>query len=98
MSQKEPIIEIKNVKIQLGGDWVHKDINLTVKRGEILAIVGGSGSGKTTLLREMLMLQRPDAGSIKIFGKEVIDASHDTRSAIRRRWGVLFQQNALFLN
>lgn len=96
MKDQEPIIEVKNVRIQLGGDWVHKDINLTVNRGEILAIVGGSGSGKTTLLREMLMLQRPDAGSIKIFGQEIMNASSSVQSAIRRRWGVLFQQNALF--
>jgi phospholipid/cholesterol/gamma-HCH transport system ATP-binding protein len=96
MSDQKPIIEIKNVKIKLGGDWVHKDINLTINRGEIIAIVGGSGSGKTTLLREMLMLQRPDSGSIKIFGKEIINASHETQSAIQQRWGVLFQQNALF--
>ena len=90
------IIEIKNVKIKLGGEWVHKDINLTVNRGEILAIVGGSGSGKTTLLREMLMLQKPDAGSIKIFDHELTTASTAIRSAVQRRWGVLFQQNALF--
>src|SRR5580700_2548308 len=96
MKEQKPIIEIKNVKIQLGGDWVHKDINLTVNRGEIVAIVGGSGSGKTTLLREMLMLQRPHAGSIKIFDHEIIHASPATQSAIQRRWGVLFQQNALF--
>lgn len=96
MRDQEPIIEIKNVKIQLGGDWIHKDINLTVSRGEIVAIVGGSGSGKTTLLREMLMLQRPNAGSIKIFGQEVINVSSATQRAIQRRWGVLFQQNALF--
>ncbi len=96
MKDQEPIIEIKNVKIQLGGEWVHKDINLTVNRGEIIAIVGGSGSGKTTLLREMLMLQRPDAGSIKIFGRETTNASPATQHAIQRRCGVLFQQNALF--
>ncbi len=96
MKDQKPIIQIKNVKIQLGGDWVHKDMNLTVNRGEILAIVGGSGSGKTTLLREMLMLQRPHAGSIKIFDQEIIHASPATQSAIQRRWGVLFQQNALF--
>jgi len=91
-----PIIEIKNVKIQLGGDWVHKDINLTVNRGEIMAIVGGSGSGKTTLLREMLMLQKPDAGSIRIFDQEITTASPKTQALIQRRWGVLFQQSALF--
>ena len=75
---------------------MHKDINLTVNRGEILAIVGGSGSGKTTLLREMLMLQKPDAGSIRIFDHELMNASTAVRSAVQHRWGVLFQQNALF--
>jgi len=92
----DKIIEIKNVAVELGGDWVHKDVNLSVKRGEILAIVGGSGSGKTTLLREMLMLQEPSKGSIKIFNKEIVNASPKQKNEVRKRWGVLFQQSALF--
>lgn len=93
---EQSIIEMKEVKIKLGGDWVHKDINLTINRGEIIAIVGGSGSGKTTLLREILMLQRPDSGSIKVFGQELMTATPEARLAVQRRCGVLFQQNALF--
>jgi phospholipid/cholesterol/gamma-HCH transport system ATP-binding protein len=95
-SKSEPIIELKKVKTYLGGRWVHEDLNLTVNRGEVLAVVGGSGSGKTTLLREMLMLQRPDSGSIKVFGIELTTASHAKLLEVQRRWGVLFQQSALF--
>ncbi len=96
MTDNDVIIEIKNLKTRLGGTWVHKDINLSVRRGEVLGIVGGSGTGKTTLLREMLCLTRPTAGSIKVFGQEVTTASPQTLLAIQRRWGVLFQSNALF--
>ena len=92
----EPIIEVKHINLQLGGAWVHQDLNLSVNRGEILAIVGGSGSGKTTLLREMLMLQRPDSGSLRIFNQDLMTASPDQLLKVQRRWGVLFQQNALF--
>ncbi|MCC2666669.1 MAG: mkl [Gammaproteobacteria bacterium] len=92
----EPLIEVKNLNLQLGGAWVHKDLNLSVNRGEILAIVGGSGSGKTTLLREMLMLQRPDSGSVRVFNQELMTASPTTFLKVQQRWGVLFQQNALF--
>lgn len=91
-----PIIEIKNLKTQLGGAWVHDGVNLSVQKGEVLGIVGGSGSGKTTLLRNMLMLQKPTAGSVKVFGHELTTASPFTLVAIQRRWGVLFQENALF--
>lgn len=96
MTTDEPIIEIKDVSIQLGGLPVHRNLSLSVNKGEILGIVGGSGSGKTTLLREILHLQQPDSGSIKIFGKETMNASSKTLLELQRRWGVLFQQNALF--
>lgn len=92
----ESIIEIRDLKTRLGNTWVHKGINLDVYKGEVLAIVGGSGSGKTTLLREMLALTKPTSGSIKLFGHEVTKLSSDDKLSIQKRWGVLFQQNALF--
>lgn len=90
------IIEVKNVSVKLGNASIHHNLNLEVKRGEILAIVGGSGSGKTTLLREMLMLQKIDSGTIKVFGKDLAKLSPHELLAIQRRWGVLFQHSALF--
>jgi len=96
MTIEQPIIEVKNLKTNLGGTWVNDGLNLTVKRGEILAIVGGSGSGKTTLLREMLMLLRSNAGSVRVFDQELTTAAPAKLLAVQRRWGVLFQQNALF--
>ncbi len=92
----QPIIEVKDIKINLGGKWVHDGLSLTVLQGENLGIVGGSGSGKTTLLREMLLLQRPNSGSIRVFDHELMTANDTTLLKIQRRWGVLFQQNALF--
>lgn len=90
------IIEISNLTNRLGGQIVHNALNLSVYKKEILGIVGGSGSGKTTLLRSILMLLRPTSGSIKIFDQNIIRASTQQANTIRRRWGVLFQQNALF--
>lgn len=92
----QSIIEVSNLNTRFGKEFVHKGINLTVQTGEILGIVGGSGSGKTTLLREMLGLTIPTSGSIKVFGHELTTASPNVLLAIQRRWGVLFQQNALF--
>jgi phospholipid/cholesterol/gamma-HCH transport system ATP-binding protein len=90
------IIEIKNVKIKIGDTWIHKHLNLSIEQGEIIGIVGSSGSGKSTLLREILMLQKPNAGSIRVFGQELMDASPEELLVIQKRWGILFQENALF--
>lgn len=90
------IIEIKGLKNNLGGQWVHSDVNLTIKKGEILAIIGGSGSGKTTILRSILMLQKPTAGIIRVFGENIGKYNEQEANALRRRWGMLFQHSALF--
>jgi phospholipid/cholesterol/gamma-HCH transport system ATP-binding protein len=93
---KNPIIEIKNLKMKLGGSWVHNHLNLTIEQGEIIGIVGGSGTGKSTLMREIVMLQRPNSGSIRVFGKELMTAAPEDLLEIQKRWGILFQENALF--
>lgn len=90
------IIEIKGLKNYLGNQWVHKDVNLTVQKGEILAIIGGSGSGKTTIFRSLLMLHQPTAGDLKIFGQDLRHLNEQQANRLRRRWGVLFQHSALF--
>jgi phospholipid/cholesterol/gamma-HCH transport system ATP-binding protein len=91
-----PIIEIIGLKNNLGGQWIHQDVNLTVYKGEIIAIIGGSGSGKTTILRSILMLLQPTAGEIRVFGENIHDLDEQAAQLIQRRWGVLFQQSALF--
>ena len=95
-SPPTPIIEISGLKNYMGGAWVHSDVNLTVNKGEILAIIGGSGSGKTTILRTLLMLRKPTAGVIKIFGQDISHLSATETDALRRRWGMMFQHSALF--
>ncbi len=96
MTNNQPVIEVNGLKLKLGDTWVHNGINLKIYPGEILGIVGGSGSGKTTLLREILMLQPLSSGSIKVFGNELTTASSEVLLGVQKRWGVLFQQNALF--
>ncbi len=82
--------------MRFGSKLIHRDLDLTVQRGEILAIVGGSGSGKTTLLREMAMLQEPTAGAVRILGRDTARMDEAQALHVRRRIGVLFQNGALF--
>lgn len=89
-------IEVSHLKTILGGHVIHEDLDLTVNEGEIMAIVGGSGSGKSTLLRAMLLLLQPVAGTLKFFGKALKELSEKEIVELRRSWGVLFQQGALF--
>lgn len=92
----EKIIEVQNLTTRFGNKVVHDNISFSVKRGEILAIVGGSGTGKTTLLRQLMALTKPQAGSIHVFDTDITTASSRELLKIQKRWGVLFQQNALF--
>ena len=92
----ENVIEVTDLKNQLGGKWVHSGLNFTVKKGEIIAIIGGSGCGKTTLLQSILMLRKPTSGSIKVFGIDVTKCSTKEALEVQHRWGVMFQNLALF--
>ncbi len=90
------VIELSQVSTRFGDQVVHDELDLAVRRGEIFALVGGSGSGKSTLLREMILLQRPDAGSIKVLGIELTRIDEPAALALRQRWGVMFQHGGLF--
>ena len=92
----EAVIEISKVSTRFGDHVVHSELDLEVRRGEIFALIGGSGSGKSTLLREMILLQRPDSGSIRVFGVDLQKLGDDEALALRQRWGVMFQHGGLF--
>ena len=92
----EPVIEIRNLSTRFGRAVVHEGVDMTVYPGEIFALVGGSGSGKSTLLREVILLQQPASGSIRVFGQEIVGLSDEQALPLRRRWGVMFERGALF--
>ncbi|MDF1623647.1 MAG: ATP-binding cassette domain-containing protein [Pseudohongiella nitratireducens] len=90
------IVSIRGLSNAFDGRYVHRDLDLDVRPGEILGIVGGSGTGKSVLLRSIVGLQRPVAGEISLFGSDMASANETERLQIRQRIGVLFQQGALF--
>jgi phospholipid/cholesterol/gamma-HCH transport system ATP-binding protein len=89
-------IRVRGLRNVFGADVVHENLDLDVRKGEILGVVGGSGTGKSVLMRSIVGLQQPVAGSIDVLGQSITDAREDGDIAIRRRWGVLFQGGALF--
>ncbi|MCA1248817.1 ABC transporter ATP-binding protein [Massilia sp. MS-15] len=91
-----PVVEIRNLWTRFGRTVVHQDLSLDIYAGEILSIVGGSGTGKTVLLRQMLGLERPSQGSVKVFGEDISQAKPDQLQHMRNHWGMLFQQGALY--
>ena len=96
MMNEELMIEVNNLRSCFGSTVIHEDLDLSVKRQEVLALVGGSGAGKTTLIRQILTLLQPAAGSIKVFGENIHKCSSKEQLKVKHRWGVMFQQGALF--
>lgn len=92
----EPIIRVRGLVNRFGSETVHDGLDLDVYRGEVLGVVGGSGTGKSVLLRTIIGLNRPVRGAIEVFGENVLAMSERERRDLEGRWGVLFQDGALF--
>ncbi len=95
-SRDDIVISVRGLKNSFGEQLIHEDLDLDVRRGEILGVVGGSGTGKSVLMRSIIGLQVPDAGEVDVLGENMIGREEDEAKNIRRRWGVLFQNGALF--
>ena len=93
---EDAIISVRGLRNGFGEQIVHDGLDLDVRRGEILGVVGGSGTGKSVLMRSIIGLQPPLAGDVTVFGEETLDRDEIETIDIRKRWGVLFQGGALF--
>ena len=90
------VIRIRNLVNAFGPQVIHDGVDLDVRRGEVMGVVGGSGTGKSVLLKCILGLMRPDAGSIKVDDRETVGLADGGRSQVMRKFGMLFQGGALF--
>ena len=93
---RDIVIEVRGLKNSFGEAVIHDGLDLEVRRGEILGVVGGSGTGKSVMMRSIIGLQRPDDGEVRVFGEPMLDRDDSQLQAIRKRWGILFQGAALF--
>jgi len=92
----EVLIQVRGLLSQFGERTIHENLDLDVRRGEVLGVVGGSGTGKTVLLNSIIGLKEPEGGSIRIFDHDIANMTKDQAADIERRTGVLFQQGALY--
>lgn len=95
-ADSQPVIRIRGLVNAFGESVIHDHLDLDVRRGEVLGVVGGSGAGKSVLLRSIVGLNHPQAGSIKVFGQETAEGDGEDLRGLQLRWGVLFQEGALF--
>jgi phospholipid/cholesterol/gamma-HCH transport system ATP-binding protein len=96
VSAPEVVIDVRGIVTRFGKQVVHDGLDLQIRRGNLVALIGGSGTGKSVLLREIIGLHRPDAGSVTLLGTDVWNASPDLLATVRRRFGMMFQEGALF--
>jgi len=93
---KKIVVDMKEIVTRFGENLVHDHVGLTIYEGEIYGLLGGSGSGKSSLLKEMVMLLRPQSGSIHVLGRDILSMSLMEAEELKKKWGVLFQSGALF--
>ena len=96
MKTDDPIIQVRGLRNVFGEQVVHDELDLDLRRREILGVVGGSGTGKSVLMRSIIGLQTPEAGDVHVFGEPMIGRPEEEAKHVRRRWGILFQGAALF--
>lgn len=94
--QTEHVIELRGIVNRFGQQVLHDGLDLDVRRGEVIGVVGGSGSGKSVLMRTIIGLNRQAAGTVSVLGKRMDGLGEAERTKIEARWGVLFQNGALF--
>jgi len=92
----DAVIRVRGLRNSFGEQVVHDGLDLDVRPGEILGVVGGSGTGKSVLMRSIIGLQQPDTGTVEVFGEDALDVDEADAIDMRKRWGVLFQGGALF--
>ena len=95
-ADEDVIIRVRGLRTQFGAQVVHDNLDLDVRRGEVLGVVGGSGTGKSVLLKEIIGLMQPAAGTVEVFGAELTRLRGAERKRLMQKWGVLFQDGALF--
>ena len=94
--ENDDVIVVRDLVNGFGEQLVHDGVNLSVRRGEIIGVVGGSGTGKSVLMRSIIGLQAPKSGSIEVFGESTLNRETTELADLTKRWGVLFQGGALF--
>jgi phospholipid/cholesterol/gamma-HCH transport system ATP-binding protein len=92
----ESVLEVQDLVTRFGAERIHDGVSFAVRRGEMVALIGASGTGKSVLIKETIGLIRPAAGTIRLFGADVWRSSPEEMNALRRRFGMLFQDGALF--
>jgi phospholipid/cholesterol/gamma-HCH transport system ATP-binding protein len=93
---RPPVLEVEGIVTRFGRNTIHDGVSFTVGRGQVVAVIGGSGTGKSVLLREIIGLLRPTAGTVRLLGTDVWQASPEALARLRTRFGMMFQDGALF--
>jgi phospholipid/cholesterol/gamma-HCH transport system ATP-binding protein len=90
------VLDVAALETRIGRQRIHTDVTFTVDAGQVVALIGASGTGKSVLVKEMIGLMRPTAGTIRVLGVDPWESDRETVDALRRRFGMLFQDGALF--